>query len=212
MDGISEDSEGWNPQEVGRALQPSVAQKIAAIQREDEELANAFGSIVGSDIRDKYTPEMGEIFCNLIASGLGVKQCLRYPGMPSTKGSIYGWLHRYPEFAEKYRMAQASRAEAYVEEMIEIADDASDDIEWGKDGPKIKGSAIRRAQLRIDTRKWVVSKHNNARFGEKILNEHTGKNGAPLGDTHFNITLLPSGTVLEPEAEDGVTIEHEAPV
>ena len=149
-----------------------------------------------------YTPELADTFCELIASGLNVAQALRYPGMPKHKTSIYQWLFKHPEFAEKYRLAQQARTEAYVEEMIEIADDCTDDIGMGPNGPIIKTSSIRRAALRIDTRKWNVSKLNAMKYGDKITQEHTGPGGASLGNTVINVQLLPTGTVIPKERDE----------
>lgn len=144
-----------------------------------------------------YTKELGELFCELIAMGLSVKQAIRHPSLPKTHATIYLWLHQNEEFASLYRIAQKGRAVAMVEEMVEIADDACDDIKMGANGPIINNNSINRSRLRIDTRKWIASKWHSEAFGDKVVNEHTGAGGAPLGNTQIVVQLLPSGTVLE---------------
>jgi len=148
-----------------------------------------------------WSVELGDKFCELIAAGLTMDQAMRYPGMPATKNTIYAWLHKYPDFKEKYKIAKMARVESYVDEMIEIADDCTDDITMGVNGPMIKTSSIRRAALRIDTRKWIAARINPD-YNEKLVNEHTGPGGAALGNTIVQFTLLPTGTVLpKPEAD-----------
>lgn len=152
--------------------------------------------------RTKYTKERGELVCELIAMGLNLKQCLRHPSLNVSKSTIYLWLHRNEEFAELYRIAQRGRAEGMVEEMVEIADDASDDIRMGAQGPVLNNSSVNRSRLRIDTRKWIASKWYSERFGDKVTNEHTGAGGAALGNTQIVVQLLPQGTVLEKPPEE----------
>lgn len=204
--------DGWNPMEVARAL--NSGNDKPTFSREDDELREisaAFGEDTDTHGNSIFTAEKGMLICDLVASGLSMKQICRHPLLPNHRGTIYHWLHRNSEFAEKYRIAQAAKMEAYVDDMVEIADDCSDDIEWGKDGPKIKGSAIRRAQVQIDTRKWIVARLAGHKYGDKTTMEHIGEGSSGGGKTEINITLLPSGTVIEKEEqESGVTIDLQA--
>lgn len=159
-----------------------------------------------------YTEELGQLFCELIAMGLSVKQALRHPLLPNTTNTIYLWLHQNDDFAKLYRIAQRGRAEAMVEEMIEISDDADDDIKMGANGPVLNTSSVNRSRLRIDTRKWVASKWFSERFGDKVTNEITGPGGSSVGNTQIVVQLLPTGTVLEkPPQEGGPVFEQAGP-
>jgi len=42
------------------------------------------------------------------------------------------------------------------------------------------GEAARRSQIRIDARKWILSKLAPKRFGDKVQTEITGANGGPV--------------------------------
>lgn len=177
----------YNPEEERRKEADTALAEHAQLKRES---------------KSGYTQEKGELFCELISMGLNVKQALRHPELPSTKTTIYLWLHENPEFAELYRIAQRGRAEAMVEEMVEIADDASDDVKMGPNGPVLNSSSVNRSRLRIDTRKWIASKWHSERFGDKVTNEHTGAGGSSLGNTQIVVQLLPSGTVLPKEEQE----------
>jgi hypothetical protein len=37
-----------------------------------------------------------------------------------------------------------------------------------------------RDKLRVDTRKWLMSKFDPKRFGDKVTQEHTGPDGTPI--------------------------------
>jgi acyl-CoA thioesterase FadM len=44
----------------------------------------------------------------------------------------------------------------------------------------VNHSAIARAKLQVDTRKWIMSKMAPKKYGEKIQQELTGPDGKPL--------------------------------
>jgi hypothetical protein len=103
------------------------------------------------------------------------------------------WRVKFPRFDDMVNLAMKQRCYAYVEEMIEIADDATDDAVMGAMGPTINGKAIRRAELMINTRKFVAGKLLPKVFGDKTQMELTGADGKDLAPTTFNIQLVPSG-------------------
>lgn len=184
---------------------------------DDDELPEHIEQFIADQYEETmtlWTVELGDKFCELIAGGLNINQAMRYPGMPKTKNTIYAWLHKYPDFMAKYRIAKMARVESYIDEMIEISDDCTDDITMGVNGPMIKTSSIRRAQLRVDTRKWIAARINPD-YNDKMVNEHTGPGGAALGNTIVQFTLLPTGTVLptperDPVAEFVEEVRHDA--
>ena len=59
------------------------------------------------------------------------------------------------------------------EEILDISDDASNDwmLKHGKDGEAgyvLNGEHVQRSKLRIDARKWLMSKHKAKKYGDKI--------------------------------------------
>ena len=79
-------------------------------------------------------------------------------------------------------LAKEESADALVEDILDIADDGSND--WmavhGKDGSeawKLNGEHVQRSRLRVDTRKWIASKLKPKKYGEKIEvdNHHSGE-------------------------------------
>ena len=72
-----------------------------------------------------------------------------------------------------------------ADELLEVADDGRND--WmerqddnGGTSWQANGEHIQRSRLRVDTRKWMLSKALPKVFGDKITQEVTGANGAPL--------------------------------
>lgn len=120
-----------------------------------------------------YTPELGLAICSRISEGESVRHIVKDDTMPSSS-SIYRWLldERYKDFWEQYAKARAIQAEIFFEELLEIADDGSND--WmdthheNNEGYSFNGEHYQRSRLRIDTRKWFLSKVLPKKFGDKM--------------------------------------------
>lgn len=121
----------------------------------------------------KYTPELGLKFCERIASGKSLRTVCKDKDMPSP-ATIFLWMSQNEDFLKHYARACEERAEAYVEEMFDIADDGRNDFmedEYMKGktpGYQLNGENIQRSKLRVDTRKWYVSKIKPKKYGEKL--------------------------------------------
>jgi len=71
-------------------------------------------------------------------------------------GTIFNWLldEEKKEFLDQYKKAMDSRSDLMFDELIEIADE--------------KGKDVMRARLRVDTRKWVLSRMKPKKYGDKL--------------------------------------------
>jgi len=87
-------------------------------------------------------------------------------------------------FREQYARACDIRAEAIFEDILDIADNGTND--WMRDndpeneGYRQNGEAIRRTQVRIDARKWVLGKMKPKVYGDKIDHTLGSEPGKPL--------------------------------
>ena len=88
-------------------------------------------------------------------------------GWPS-RSHIYSWFEDHPSFKDSYARAKQNQIEALVDDIIEIADDTSNDyIEDEKGKIVANHDHINRARLRIDTRKWLAAKLCPRLYGDK---------------------------------------------
>lgn len=125
-----------------------------------------------------YCQEIAQAICLRLAEGESLRSVCRDEAMPP-KGTVLRWIGVHPEFRDQYAQAKFDGAEALAEEMFEIADDGSND--WmeltDKDdnpyGYKANGEHIQRSKLRIDTRKWYLSKIMPKKYGDKVQSEST---------------------------------------
>lgn len=114
-----------------------------------------------------YTVEMATFICSEIASGEKITDICLAESMPSPR-AIYAWLAKYPEFQQQYARAQLDRTHAMAEEVLEIADESGFDAHIVDGRAVVNGDAIQRARLRVDTRKWLMSKMAPKKYGDKL--------------------------------------------
>jgi hypothetical protein len=121
--------------------------------------------------RHDYSPEIAELICDRIAEGASLRQICQDATMPA-KSTIFVWLEEHEDFARSYALARQIQIEDLMDEILEIADDSSND--WidreGPDGKKYRvfnPDSIRRSKLRIGARKWLISKLMPKRYSWK---------------------------------------------
>jgi hypothetical protein len=127
----------------------------------------------------KYTPEMVELICQRVAThDCGLRKLTdMYDDMPD-KVNINIWRRKYPEFRSRYAQAKCEQIEFLTEDMLDIADDGSNDWMEHYDknseciGWRVNGEHIQRSRVRIDTRKWLASKLAPKIYGDAITQEN----------------------------------------
>ncbi len=107
----------------------------------------------------KYTPELGDFICNIIATtSMGLPNiCESYDFLP-WPSTVRKWRLEYADFSAKYARAKLAQADILAEECLEIADSSTAE-NYNAD------------RLRIDTRKWLASKLLPKQYGDKLLLE-----------------------------------------
>lgn len=125
----------------------------------------------------EYAPEIGDAICELIMDGKSLREICSAEGMPD-KSTIFRWIYANEAFRDQYARAKEAQAEHFADELMEIADDASGDVSGELEMPNSVN--VQRARLRVDTRKWVMSKLLAKKYGDKVQAEVSGANGGPI--------------------------------
>ena len=113
--------------------------------------------------------------CERIADGETVRQIAASDHMP-TASTIYLTLARNETFSDQYARAREAQLERWEDELLEIADDATNDFveRKGKDGSSfmaVDHDHVTRSRLRIDARKWLMAKRMPKKYGERVEHE-----------------------------------------
>lgn len=145
-----------------------------------------------------YTPELSDAICERLSSGESMRSISRDEDMPASS-TMFKWLRIHPEFTEQYTRAKEECADAYAEEMADIADDGTND--WmekhDKDGEcigyQLNGEHVQRSKLRIDTRKWLASKLKPKKYGDKLAVGGPDGGSIPVSLTSITRTTVKPG-------------------
>lgn len=118
--------------------------------------------------------EMFDRMINYISSGMSLRTALKQKDVFSK--NIWDEMIKDEEKNTRYARAREERADAIFEEIIEIADNSGSDKKKLDNGVEvIDHEAIQRDRLRVDARKWAVSKMNPDKYGDKLGLKHSGE-------------------------------------
>lgn len=117
-----------------------------------------------------FTQKIADLICERIMNGESLRHICADEMLPA-RSTIHKWLAEDKGFSDQYVRARDLQAEHMFDEMLDIADDGTND--WmirkqGEDEIEVANHEhIQRSKLRIDTRKWQLSKMLPKRYGDK---------------------------------------------
>lgn len=116
-----------------------------------------------------YDRETVDRILAAIGKGASLRAACKDEDIPH--GTFCGWVvDDVDGIADRYAHACQSRAMLWAEEIVEIADDSSqDEIEDPETGKtRFNSEFAQRSRLRVDTRKWLLSKVLPKVYGDRI--------------------------------------------
>jgi hypothetical protein len=126
----------------------------------------------------EFDQDTADRICGQLTEGRSLRKICLADDMPACS-TVYKWLARVPEFAEQYAHARDSQADTLADEILDIADDGSND--YMGDDETYNGDAVARSKLRVDARKWIASKLKPKKYGDKTLLGSDPENPLPPG-------------------------------
>ena len=115
-----------------------------------------------------FTQEVADSVLSLLAEGKSLRKSAKEAG--TSEGTVYRWLDVNPQFAEEYARVRACAYRMLADEIIEISDEA--DVEAKYEGDDVRldlsATAVARNRLRVDSRKWMLSKMLPKVYGDKL--------------------------------------------
>lgn len=107
-----------------------------------------------------YMQEVADDICMLLAQEESLRKICERPSMPN-KSTVIRWLKENPEFCDQYARAREMQADSLLDEMLDIADCATPEN-------------VSVAKLRVDSRKWYITKVAPKKYGDRITQEISG--------------------------------------
>jgi hypothetical protein len=132
-----------------------------------------------------YTAEVAELILELLAAGQSLKEICRENECTPDDSTVRKWaLDDVQGFAARYSRAREIGYHSMADEIFDIADDGRND--WmdrhnertGVTDTVPNNEHMNRSRLRVDTRKWFLSKVLPKIYGDKLA--VTGADGGPL--------------------------------
>ncbi len=120
-----------------------------------------------------YTEELARRICSELATGRSLRDVCRDDDMPA-ESTVRLWvIEDRSGFSAQYTRAREIGYHAMADETLEIADDGTND--WtarqnadGESALVVNSDHIQRSRLRVDTRKWMLSKVLPKIYGDKV--------------------------------------------
>ncbi len=113
----------------------------------------------------KYTELIAGKILSRFANGETLSKICEGKNMPE-RNTVYRWRRSYPEFGEAYEIAIEEHTDALIDEAGQIVDTELNP---------------QRAKVRADHRRWLASRLNRNKYGDKIdVNHNVSIDIAPL--------------------------------
>ena len=162
---------------------------LAVIEKEPKEVGKARGSLMDHWHSPPFNPAYASAL-QALHDGITLREHCRtmqktdpkYPN-PST---FYAWAtDNAGGFAAPYAIPRRAQAHHWAEDIIQIAEDGTND--WVKrrraNGEIIKSvdsECVQRSKLRVDTRRWLLSKLHPDIYADRVQHQTLGANGQPV--------------------------------
>ena len=144
-----------------------------------------------------YSAELAAKICSELAEGRSLRDVCSDEGMPA-ESTVRAWAVEDREgFSAQYARAREIGYHAMADELMDIADDGRND--WmerrGEEdaGWQANGEHIQRSRLRVDARKWMLSKVLPKIYGDKQEVDHKSSDGTMTPQRIELVAFKPNG-------------------
>jgi len=134
----------------------------------------------------------------LMETGMPLGKSCKETGVP--KATVQGWIAADTAIAGQYALAREALLEHWAEEVVTVADDDPAQVVDQNGVARYDSAAVQHQRLRVDSRKWVLSKLKPKQYGDKITNEHTGVDGGPIALAAVDLKNLSDKELAEMKA------------
>jgi hypothetical protein len=138
-------------------------------EKEEQELLEGFEYVC-------LEIEKGHALRNIVGSFMGSKK-------------FFQMLDSSETLRKRYARACEMRADSIAEDIIDISDASNADLIIGEKGNLIiDGEAVSRSRLKVEARKWILSKLHPKKYGDKVELDHKSTDGSMSPPTPINFT------------------------
>lgn len=138
----------------------------------------------------RFSAELAIEICDAIGTCTDTLDeiCAANPHFPTPR-AIHLWKYKDPEFRSQYMSAKSAQADIFVEQLLAIAFDTSNDYIPTQSGLVGNPTAVARSRCKIFTIQWIASRLLPRLYGNKLelAEGSTKQEMAELADTINNL-------------------------
>lgn len=127
-----------------------------------------------------FNQDTADKVCQLLEDGKSLRAAATEAG--TTHSTILAWVKENTAFANQYTHAREVGYKLLADEIIDISDEKEVQVRYdGEDTTlDLSPTAVARNRLRVDTRKWMLSKMLPKIYGDKLDMNHGVQEDNPL--------------------------------
>ena len=143
-----------------------------------------------------FTKEMGDLICERMETGESLRSICKDDDFPHL-GQVIKWLasNANIEFRLQYAHSRQVGLEVMADEVLNIADQEPVKTADGK----IDNAGVQHQRLRVDTRKWILSKQLPKVYGDRTI--LAGDEDAPLNPLTNNERAAQAAKIINEALE-----------
>tara|TARA_R110000796_G_C14427630_1_gene420711 strand:+ start:284 stop:814 length:531 start_codon:yes stop_codon:yes gene_type:complete len=96
------------------------------------------------------------------------------------KSTFLGWTKQSDGLGVQYARANEAMIHSIADEILEISDTDPVTVVDAAGVSRYDSAAVQHQRLRVDSRKWLLSKMMPKVYGDKAVQEHVGAGGGPI--------------------------------
>jgi len=144
---------------------------------------------------------INEICRRMIENGEALRNIIKSKALPDLT-TFYVWIDANKEFSNQYARAIELRSESMANDIMNISDATKNDVIKDENGNKIVNhNVIQRDRLRVDSRKWLMSKMYPKKYGDYIRQDNNVTSDMNLSELKIHI-VKPDNDNSEEENND----------
>lgn len=114
--------------------------------------------------------------CEWITTGKTLREWCRNNNIHYS--TVYLWMGKDKDFAQRFAHAREIGHDCIADDALEIIDTTP--MMTGGDNPKYDSAYVAWLRNRAEYRLKLLAKWNPKKYGERVVNEHTGTDGGPI--------------------------------
>lgn len=129
-------------------------------------MARSRGRQVNPDTKNIAREKAKRVFAHM-HDGMSMRKACREEGIAPS--NLVFWCDEDVDLAEQYESARTALLDHWAEDIIDIADEPVGSTDNGT----TDSGAVAKQRLQVDSRKWILSKLNARKYGDKLQTENT---------------------------------------